>query len=619
MRNIFFIFIIISILVVINSCEYNPFGEYERIANENVTPPDIQVLDLNLDNSDTIFLYSGLEVAFRFASASQNIKNVKFAVDGIEKYNDKITDGQFYVDYGNIKEGDHTLLLEIVTATGSGSIADHLGAEGFNFSKSWVLFVDKSYYSKTTASSFNGRLKLSWPKCRSSDFREFIIGRYLSSGSAEIGRSVISEFIDSSYVGEGASYFVNAVTSDGKTIPWGHMNVSAELPVLSVYQSQDHQYSIKWGRYKYYNAVGSFNLRRSIPNLYSYTVVKSTSLYSDSTMFLPGVYFGDMVDFRLNIVPEKNNVMNIPDNYYMFERRLKTNAGIKFIDADTRLEEIFQVSSDEFVGLDNCYYLNRYSISKKSSVQRMTYQPSGCSGCQFRLVASSPGGKYLTSAHLCDGFTMMIPTDNLNNFTLHDLKSIQGAYYPVYMSEMGTALVNTSSDGFYVIDMKTSATLAHYKKYGLNSKGISISPGGDYILFSDDSIHLVKLTGSQFKKIWSDDVSKLPKFFGFDVTNPEQLTFWDGNVLSIRDCSSFSTINEFPLTESTLFNVDYYNQEFLTYKPGTPGHLYIRDYLNGRLLNDIPVNLDLTMWWYIKVYLFNHYVVCNNGFMDLFD
>ena len=69
--------------------------------------------------------------------------------------------GQFYVDYGNIKEGDHTLLLEIVTATGSGSIAEHLGAEGFLFSKSWVLFVDKSYYSRTTAFPFNGRLKLS--------------------------------------------------------------------------------------------------------------------------------------------------------------------------------------------------------------------------------------------------------------------------------------------------------------------------------------------------------------------------------------------------------------------------------------------------------------------------
>jgi hypothetical protein len=457
---------------------------------------------------------------------------------------------------------------------------------------------------------------LSWPKNRSSDFREFIIGRYLYSGSAEIGRSVIPEFIDSSYVGEGASYFVNAVTSDGKTIPWGHQNVSAELPVLSIYQSQDHQYSIKWGSYKYYNAVGEFILRRSIPNWYEYTVVKSTSLYSDSTMFLPGVYFGDEVDFRLNIVPAKNNLMNIPDNYYFFERRFQTKAGIEFIDANTRLEEIFQVSSDEFVGLDNCSSLNRYSISKKSSVQRMTYQPSGCSGCQFRVVAASPGGKYLTSPHLCEGHTMMVPTDNLNNYSLHNLTSIP-VYYPVYMSDIGTALVNTSSSGFYVIDMKTNATLAHYEKSG--SKGISISPEGNYILFSDDSVHLVKLTGSTFKKIWSDDLSKLPKFFGFDVTNPEQLTFWDGNVLSIKDCSSFSTINEFPLTESILCNVDYYNNEFLTYKPGTPGHLYIRDYSTGGLKSDIPVNLDLSMWWNIKVYLFNHYLVCNNGFMDLFE
>lgn len=618
MRNILYIFISIGFAIVINSCEYNPIGEYERKANENVAAPDIQVLDLNLDN-DTVFLYTGLDVAFRFISSAQSIKNVKFTVDGKEAYNNSIANGQFYIDYGKINEGNHTLHLEITTATGSGSIADHLGAEGFLFSKSWILVVDKSFYSKTTATSFNGFLKLSWPKYRNSDFGEYIVTRYIGSGhEAEIGRSVLPEFIDSSYVGEGASYYVNVSTSGGKTIPWGQKNVNAELPVLSLYPSENHEYAIKWGKYKYYNAVGSFNLKRSFDNGYTYSVVKSTSLYSDSSMIIPGAYFGDQVNFRLNIVPAKNNVMNIPDNYYMFETRLETNAGIKFIDVDTRLEEIYQVSPDEFVGLDRCSYLNRYSISKKCTVQHMTYQPQECSGCEFRLVAASPGGKYLTSPHLCEGYTMMIPSDNLNNYTIHNLTSIP-LLYPVYMSDIGTAMVNTSADGFYIIDMNTNATLAHYNKAGFKSKGISISPRGNYILLSDDSVHLVKLDGSVFTNIWSDDKSKFPKFFGFDISNPEQLAFWDGNVLSIKDCSSFSTINEFPLTDSTLFNIDYYNKELLTYTPGAPGHLHIRDYSDGRLLSDIPVNMDLTMWWYIKVFLFNHYLVCTNGFMDLFE
>ena len=57
MRNILYIFISIGFAIVINSCEYKPLGEYERDANENVTPPEIQVLDLNLDNNFLLQLH----------------------------------------------------------------------------------------------------------------------------------------------------------------------------------------------------------------------------------------------------------------------------------------------------------------------------------------------------------------------------------------------------------------------------------------------------------------------------------------------------------------------------------------------------------------------------------
>lgn len=538
-------------------------------------------------------------------------------MDGKETYNANIANGQFYIDYGKINEGDHTLLLEIVTATGSGSIAEHLGAEGFLFSKSWILVVDKSFYSKTTATSFNGFLKLAWPEYRNSDFKEYIVTRDKGSYHVvEIERSKNHVFIDSSYVGEGASYFVNVFTSSGKTIPWGHPIVNPELPLLSVYTSDTHQYAIKWEKFKYYNAVGSFNLSQSFDNGITYTGVKSSNVYSDSAMIISDAYFGDKVYFLLNIVPGKNNIMYNPDNHLMFESRLATNLGFKFINENSRLEGIYQVSSDEFIGNDRCIYLNRYSVSKKSSVDFMTYQTVSCSGCLFLYMAVSPAGKYLTSFHLCDRYTMMIPSDNLNKYTTHNLTSIP-CIYPVYISDIGTAMANTSSAGFYIYNLNINTTIAHYYKAGFQSKGISISPGGNYIFLADDSVHLVKLNGSTFSNIWSDAKSNLPKYFGFDSSNPEQLAVWNGNVLSIKSCSSFSTIYEFPLTDSFIINIDYFNKELLTYTPGTPGHLHIRDYSNGQLLSDIPINIDPHMWD-SQVYLINHSIVSTNGFMDFY-
>jgi len=618
MRNILYIFISIGFAIIITSCEYKPVGEFERNADENVAPPEIQVLDLNLDNNDSIFLYTGLEVAFRFASTSQNIKNVKFTVDGQETYNASITNGQFYVDYGKINEGNHTLLLEIVTATGSGSIAEHVGAEGFLFSKSWILIVDKSFYSKTTATSFNGFLKLAWPEYRNSDFREYIVTRDKGSyNEVELERSKNHVFIDSSYVGEGASYFVNVSTSDGKTIPWGHPIVKSELPLLSVYASETHQYAIKWGKFKYYNAVRSFNLAQSFNNGFTYTQLKSTNVYSDSAMIIPNAYLGDNLYFLLSIVPRGNNIMYNPDNHLMFEIKLETYTGFKFISRDTRIEEIFQVSSSEFVYSDRCSSLYRYSVSTKNSVDYMTYQPLTCSGCLFIGLAVSPAGKYLTSLHhLCDGNAMLIPTDNLNNYSLHNLTSITLSS-PLYVSDIGTAIANTTSAGFYIYDLKTNLALAHYNKAGFQSKGISISPGGNYIFMTDDSLRMVNLNGTTFSNSWSDAKDNLPEYFGFDSSNPEQFAEWNGNVLSVKRCSNFSTIYEFPLTDSMIMNIDYFNRKILTYTPGTPGHLYIRDYSNGQLLSTIPVNLEIVEWNKL-FFLINNTIVCTNGFMDFY-
>lgn len=615
-RKILLIFISIGYAIFINSCEYNPVGEYVRNANENVVAPEIQVLDLNLDlDNDTIYLYTGLEVAFRFNSTKQGIKNIKFTVDGKEMYNDKIPSGDFYINYGEINEGIHTLALEIVTSTGSGSIAEHIGAEGFLFSKSWILVVDKSFTTGTRTTSINGFLKLIWTKYRNSDFKEYIITRDIGSlHEVELKRTHIAEFTDSSYIGEGASYYVKLVTSSGNTIPWGNTIVKPELPVLSIYASNINQYVIKWGYFKYYNAVATFNLYQSLDNAITYSFVKTSTNYSDSIMNITNSFFGDKIDFRLTINPKINNIMYNSENHAMFESNLSTHLGFKFVDGDTRLEEIYQVSDDEFVSNDRCTNLILYSISQKKSVDFMSYQPLSCSGCMFKNIAVSSSGKYLTSSHLCDGNTMLIPSDNLNNYTLSHLSCGP----PQCVSDIGTCIANIASSGFYIYDISSNTVLLHYTKPGFNPIAKKISSGGDFIFFTDDSLRLVKYSQLSFSKIWSDAISNIPKYFAFDSSNPEQIAIWDGTVFKVKQCSSFSTIYEFPLTEAKILNIDYFNKEILTYTPGSPGHLFVRDYTSGDLIKMIAINLDPVMW-YTSIYLINHSLVCMNGYMDSID
>jgi hypothetical protein len=128
---------------------------------------------------------------------------------------------------------------------------------------------------------------------------------------------------------------------------------------------------------------------------------------------------------------------------------------------------------------------------------------------------------------------------------------------------------------------------------------------------------LVKFNGSSFTKIWSDAISNIPEYLEFDGTNPEQIAVWDGEIFSIRRCSNYSSVYEFPLTDSLILNIDYFNKKLLTYTPGTPGHLYIRDYINGHIISTVPVNIQPIRGNQI-VYLINNAIVGDNGFLEYY-
>jgi hypothetical protein len=100
-----------------------------------------------------------------------------------------------------------------------------------------------------------------------------------------------------------------------------------------------------------------------------------------------------------------------------------------------------------------------------------------------------------------------------------------------------------------------------------------------------------------------------PKYYAFDGTNPGRLVIWDGSVFSVRNCSDFSELYSFPLTDGYLMNIDYYSDEMLTY---SDGHLYVRNFADGTLIKDIPVNIDPTNWYYTCI-LINHAVICTAG------
>ncbi len=163
--------LLFAILVLI-SCEFEPSGEYFTVVKEPHHVPPI-VVDLNVV-TDTILIELYGTLTFEFQTADRKFHWIRFCIgNNCETYYSHT--GSFAISaYYNVSFGTHDLAIEVYTGTGSGSIADALGFEGFLYSKTWTLIVLESLKDGMKILSVKpdkGSLKLTWEKYNGLDFK----------------------------------------------------------------------------------------------------------------------------------------------------------------------------------------------------------------------------------------------------------------------------------------------------------------------------------------------------------------------------------------------------------------------------------------------------------------
>ena len=156
--------LLFAILVLI-SCEFEPSGEYFTVVKEPHHVPPV-VVDLNVV-TDTILIELYGTLTFEFQTADRKFHWIRFCIgNNCETYYSHT--GSFVISaYNNVSFGAHDLASEVYTGTGSGSIADALGFEGFLYSKTWTLIVLESLKDGMKILSVKpdkGSLKLTWDK-----------------------------------------------------------------------------------------------------------------------------------------------------------------------------------------------------------------------------------------------------------------------------------------------------------------------------------------------------------------------------------------------------------------------------------------------------------------------
>ena len=601
------------LILLLYSCEYQPSEVYNRTVNQDVPAPQIQVVELNID-ADTLYLYSSLEIKFRFQSSNQAITAVNFLIDGTSVGSVYSASGTFTLQTGQIAAGTHDLGIEVYTSSGTGSLAEELGMEGYVASQSWKLVILDFYYPEISKTIENGLLHLKWNNYKASNFKEYAIvkaGPFLNE--TEIKRVKTSEFTDSSYVGEWAYYSVRVITKDDNLFSSNTFYLEPDLPVLTYSVEDSNRYTVRWSKSKFYNAIDTFTVYQGRAYDYSGTKkVKATRDPNDTIYQVSSACFGDELNFALRLVPKKTNAGFVPGSYSQYESATWGMLGFVFSYPNS-FPYIFQVKNDEFVYYD-CYRVSRYSLSQRRNVETLTYEPTGCSTCSFVLTQGSNSGKYLTSYVDCNRDVLFTDGTALNKYSIHKLQNItNGAHTFIAVSDSGTAIIQNMDGGLNLYDLSASTPLAYYRKNysGDYVQGLKISSTGEYFFVLADTLRMVHFKNNQFTDAWKQPYPNNIKFYEFDPVNSNQVIFWNGSRLSVKLCSDLSVVNEYDLNDEGLLDIDYVNDEMLTC---TKGHLLVRNFSNGTLVKDVPVNFD-PLNWAEACYLINHTIVYGKGLL----
>jgi len=293
--------IYISVLLIIPGCKYNPTGEnYKDISK----PAENPLFDLTvIPEMDTIDIFARTLFSYTFNSHGLEMKSAQFNIDGkgVELIRDMKTIG---IDPQYYQEGYHVLSMVIYTNSGTGSIADVAGAEGYKIEKKWVLNINSNPIIPIVKTiTKEGFLKLSWRKLKVPDFIKMELtysynNVYVSKTMDNMNTTF---FLDSNYVG-GRSYFQLYCAYNTRDV----INVHASLSINDTLP-QLHFEDISADSVRIYWKKSAYNVKYKLVNTQAYPVATLLNGTSDTTCKAVQPVLGSSGYYILYINPIRNN------------------------------------------------------------------------------------------------------------------------------------------------------------------------------------------------------------------------------------------------------------------------------------------------------------------------
>jgi len=604
-----FLLLALLVLVIIQSCTYDTDEIYERELNHPSSPPEITTVDLSFSmEEDTIILMQN-SVLFHFQTSENEVQRVDFYVDDTLVGSENSENGIFELNHDFINGGYHILRIEVITNSGTGSIADEIGLEGYSFStREWVFKVLDGSSNNVTTMVEDGFLKLVWD-IPNDEVTEYIVYR----GYQEVGRSAVNSFIDKGYVGEGEEFrieYIGPNNTDPQYI--GYVELPNEM-AITYFANKNNKFAIQWPQPRYYAAVDS-------------VVVFAEELVYETTKYVVDVNVGEYVIPKYFFGKEHSyKIMHIPKYYnpeyedylgsggwheFAFSNEIHLIVGypspiFNYMEQINNTELFYHTnrySNSDYTQNDSLF---TYSFTNEQIVSRYRYNPAnfGSMNDNIMKIALSPNKEFLTAAVGYTGRIMYCPVNDPSDYSIHTHSSLNANYATrTPISNNGIGLLYGSGKKVlynFINDEEIDfvETNTSYSDYNISFDGkyffLDVSHTIDLYQLIDGEISLIDEVNQ-----WSYDFGI--DYFEFHENEPDKAVCYDEEtkVFNVISLPALEILKSFSIPEEEVLDVNYQTNMILS---GSDGLIVVRSLDDGSLVTEIPNELQFTSYGSLRL------------------
>ncbi len=556
----------LCVSMLLSSCEYS-------LDSENFVdlqpPSPSHTFILNFEPAeDTINVFNTTRFEFDINTFGLDIHFVDIELAGRSFGSHKAAD-YFEVIPAEFTPGYHTLTMTCYTNSGTGSVADIAGYEGYAAQRQVTLLIDGRKAPELlieTSITDDGYMKLSWNKCENFNFKSYEItlnslctGEYIKY----ISDADSTFFIDSCNYGNDITYSVQTQIYTENNYTWNYpISIDAFVPELTVEEIGLEQIKVSWTKSPYNVTYKLYADNSSILDGLLFETTTETSF------IIPQLGLGQSVQFSLRI-----------DNDYREGSCCISCSPILNSTSYTsyNLGE-YIISSRPIFGFnnyDNTIYgqifdhLTAYSVSPFDILNRIKVDDFGyqgyiaCPTNSSRVAALSPEKVYVFEG------------SDLTNPIVIDYNTWYKTITHFSISDNGTIAIAREYQ-YEVIDVETKGVVAHLDiaedRYPYYSKWAKISTSrlGDYIsIASQNGIDMYRFDGGAFSPFFSDNRAYYSSYFN-PLINNQLLTTQNDGTLEVRTMPDFTLESTIQLPSSMIIcNID-----------PTTGYLLLTNYQN---------------------------------------